>query len=765
MKKLLLLLAAVGLIFTACEAGGGFDEDYGSLPTGTIATIEEQSANINATISTLETTKSAVSSTIESLNEQQPVTRGNDNGNNGVKDMIAALEERLAALEAMIANLKEYADGDLSEMQNWAEATFATMEQYNALASEIATLKALIEGIDSVSTNALDKALAASEESMKQWVNEYLAGYYTIAEVDAQIEILKATLTEQFNGEIEKIVATLLTLKEDIQQGYEKAIADAIQNQGVINEQIAKDIAAINKRIDEELATVNSRLDDIEKRLDKIEETLENLINQIQSLEYIDSNGDEATPVVTSAEGAVVELDFRISPKSAAADLLKHWDSVAKVEAYYLNDINSIVNLPIVSFEGSESTGLVTVKASGENLSAEFYTDLQSASLYLAISDGNNDRESQSIAIKPQRWMRDDIDLVPNNNEIYYTTADCNAVTLTSTEGFGANLQTNLYNREKGVFVLGFDGEITAVGSNAFKTSLNNSNTTLIQMNLVMLPNSIEVIGYNAFRGTNGITHFRLSDNLVSIGQNAFNNCHGLIEITIPESVKEIGRDAFSYCYKLERFDGKFASEDNCCLVVDGVLHKTVAKFPQNTYTLPEEVKLLGDGCIYIRQSGFSLHIPESVEGVDKDVTTITESSGLIKALSGKFVVNDRYMVIDGILCGVAGYKLKTCEIPENVTTISQELFYNCDELEEVWIPKTMNKIAYRAFHDCNKLKRVYCRAIEPPQTNMTNGAVNIFEGADALMSIFVPSESLTKYQESKYWVDFASMLVGTDFK
>ena len=174
MKKLLLLLATVGMVFTACEAGGGLDEGgNGDLPLNKIATIEEQGANITATIATLETTKSAVNATITSLKaSEEPATRGNDNGNNGVKTMIAALEERVEALEQMIANLTGYTQGDLTEMQDWATATFTTMEQYSALASELATLKAAIAEIEGVSTTELSEALAASEESMKQWVNE-----------------------------------------------------------------------------------------------------------------------------------------------------------------------------------------------------------------------------------------------------------------------------------------------------------------------------------------------------------------------------------------------------------------------------------------------------------------------------------------------------------------------------------------------------------------------------------------------------------------
>ena len=598
MKKLFLLLATTSLIFTSCETGGGLNEGENvDLPSEKIATIAEQSANINATIATLETTKSAMNATIASLNEQQPVTRGNDNDNNGVKDMIAALEERLAALEQMIANLKEYADGDLSEMQDWVEATFATMEQYNALASELATLKALLEGFEGVSTTELSDALAASEQSMKQWVNEQLSGYATIAEVEAQIAALKERLTAELNEEIEKVVATLTALMNDTKQEYEKAITEAIQNQGVINDKIAEDIANINKRIDEELATINKRLDDIEKRLDEIEEALANLIKQIQSLEYIDTNGDEPTPIVTSAEGAIVNLNFRISPKSAVADLLKHWESVVKVNAYYLNDISTIVDLAIVSFEGSESTGLVTIKASGENLSAEFYNDLQSASLYLAISDGNNDIESQSIAIKPQCWYNDSINVAPANNEIYYITNDNKTIALGD-----PNIVSNLYDWQKGFFVVKYRNDVTtiaqklfyncssltqvslpscvySIGNNAFEgcnnlTNVNISdlsawceinfesnpldsnaklylNGELVEGDLV-IPNGTTSIGAGAFCYCNKLTSVTIPDSVTSIGQSAFYNCTSLTSVTIPDSVTSIGASAFYRCSNLK---------------------------------------------------------------------------------------------------------------------------------------------------------------------------------------------------------------------
>ena len=223
MKKFFLFLSAIGMIVASCQSdnpdadGNGNNGELPTPPqtevTTKIASIEEQSTNITATIATLEKTKVAINTTIASLKEQQPTVRGNDNDNNGVKDMISDLEERVETLELMIENLKGYTQGYLAASRDWMEATFATMEQYNELASELATLKATIDNLDMVSTTELAEALTASEESMKQWVNEQLAGYYTIAEVDAQIVALKEALAdgdEAMRAEVDALVVSVL---------------------------------------------------------------------------------------------------------------------------------------------------------------------------------------------------------------------------------------------------------------------------------------------------------------------------------------------------------------------------------------------------------------------------------------------------------------------------------------------------------------------------------------------------------------------------
>ena len=689
MKKLLLLLAAVGMIFTACETGG-VDEGGNGTPTQSnkIATIEEQSANITATIATLQTTKSAVEATIASLKaSEESATRGNDNDNNGVKTMIAALEERVEALEQMIANLTGYTQGDLTEMQDWATATFATMEQYNALAAELATLKALIEGFEGVSTTELSEALAASEESMKQWVNEQLSGYATIAEVEAQIAALTASLTEELKSEVEKVVATLTALMSNTKQEYEKAIAEAIQNQGIINEQIAKDIADINKRIDEELATINKRLDDIEKRLDEIEETIKDLVNRIQSVSYIKKYGDEATPVVTSAEGATVTLEFEVLPKETIEPLALYWKNYTKVKALY-SETTDFVDMPITSFLADTEKGIITVVASGENLSQEFYAGQISASLRLEIHDGNNDRCSEYIPITPQRWLAEGIDLIPANNEIYYVTTDGNTLEPNAESDFGAKLVSNTYDYNNGCFVLKFDNDISQIGDHAFSeyTSLRN----------VAIPDSVTSIGNYAFYRCTSLTGITIPDSVTSIGNYAFYYCSSLTSVTIPDSVTSIGEHAFRYCTSL------------------------------TSITIPDSVTSIGEHTFQYCTSLTSITIPDSVTSIESyafsyctSLTSVTIPDSVtsigycaFNLCQGELIINSKIVETDYTVDTAPNkdthwlYNSKFTKITleEGVTRIGNYAFYNCTSLTSVTIPDSVTSIGNYAFYRCTSL-------------------------------------------------------------
>ena len=78
---------------------------------------------------------------------------------------------------------------------------------------------------------------------------------------------------------------------------------------------------------------------------------------------------------------------------------------------------------------------------------------------------------------------------------------------------------------------------ITAIG-NAF------SNNETIKS--VEIPDTVEVIGKNAFLACNSLETVKMSSNVKIIDEYAFGMCSNLINITLPEGVESIGEGAFT---------------------------------------------------------------------------------------------------------------------------------------------------------------------------------------------------------------------------
>ena len=248
----------------------------------------------------------------------------------------------------------------------------------------------------------------------------------------------------------------------------------------------------------------------------------------------------------------------------------------------------------------------------------------------------------------------------PSTNEIWYTSTDGNIVTPYRTNVFGANIVSNSYENGKGIIT--FDGDVTMIGNDAF---------------------------YNCDKLT-GIT---LPEGVISIGKNAFNNCDGLTEFTIPNSVTEIGERAFVYCRSLTAFYGKFASADNRCLIIDGVLRFFAPK-GLTEYTIPDSVISIGNYAF-------------------RDCDSLTSIT-----------------------------------IPDSVTSIGYWAFRDCDSLESVTIPDSVTSIGYDAFYGCSSLKKVYCYATIPPSLG-TDAFISNASGR----RIYVYEECVELYKSA--WISY----------
>ena len=436
-KYLVILLAGLSLFFASCASKGDIDDlqsQIDGLKSGQIASIESQISSINTSISALQETDREIKGYITTLQNTASELQKSINTANGkiddlqkaltlVNSAIETLQAKDSALEKRIDDLKEYVDTQLKNAKDWVSATFATLEQYNGIVSEIGGLRGSISSINTAMEqmesrldgkitsmkgeieSAYTKAMGTLETSLKNWVNDQLKGYWTIAETEAKLAALKGSLEkedESFREDIDKLSTSLDSAKTELTEGYKAAIKKAIdENKGVIDGEISEAVSGLNTRIDSEVSTINKRIGDLEQRVSRIEQYL---LSRIQSLSYIPRYDDGASTMwlKKKSDGSVQAmdtLDFRVSPADCADALVEVWESAVSAEAVNVltRGTQETISLPILSVTGGN--GKVSVVLDGSSLGKAFFNGKQKMKAVVVISDGNNELTSDYISM------------------------------------------------------------------------------------------------------------------------------------------------------------------------------------------------------------------------------------------------------------------------------------------------------------------------------------------------------------------------------
>lgn len=259
-------------------------------------------------------------------------------------------------------------------------------------------------------------------------------------------------------------------------------------------------------------------------------------------------------------------------------------------------------------------------------------------------------------------------------------------------------------------------------------------------------------IAFAAFSECHALENFVFPESTASIGPYAFNNCINLGSITVPKCVQHIGLSAFYSCASLSLvhlqlskvLDNNkwFARCRNLSKIVIGAHYQPQYLSNQSwnenrdllVFKLSTPNNLIYDSGILSWDSVEGADYYEIViEGVitesKRPFVLIPESAAYNKTcyvsahsnddsilpsdLSCEFTIRSSCKLFDieatkdGMLLKGYNGNNSVVEIPEKVTVIGENVFYNHEEILEVRLPSGLRSIKDKAFYHCLNLEKI----------------------------------------------------------
>ena len=225
----------------------------------------------------------------------------------------------------------------------------------------------------------------------------------------------------------------------------------------------------------------------------------------------------------------------------------------------------------------------------------------------------------------------------------------------------------------------------------------------------VQLPESLIIIGSDAFAGCTSLREVRFPTHCTELGQ--FSGCEALEHVTLPPALEVIPIDCFDYCTSLKEIELPPTVRElgEYCFSHTGI---TELHIPDGVETLPNGMCM---NCKNLQKVTFSdsvRTIPSqcfagcsSLENVSdsKSLETIEWEAFLGCSKLQSIRIPEMTEIPMGMLSGCSS--LREIEIPETVQTIRMSAFYGCESLEEIVLPSGLKTIERGAFSTCTGLK------------------------------------------------------------
>ena len=303
------------------------------------------------------------------------------------------------------------------------------------------------------------------------------------------------------------------------------------------------------------------------------------------------------------------------------------------------------------------------------------------------------------------------------------------------------------------------------------------------QVTHFVLGEEITTIHDAAFQNYSQIVSVTMSDSVTSVGDLAFQGCTNLIEINMPAKITNIGNNAFAYCRKLPTIeipinvinigDNAFQTCESLHTVTWNAKHCTdfteyntpfqystinsivfgdkVEHIPAylchamnqiTSISLPSTIISIGEGAFMGCNKLPSITIPYSVTNIGTNAFFQCDQLTKIDVDAA----NVNYCSVGGILFDKGQTRLiqypaqksGTYVVPNSVTKIENNAFYNSIGITAVTIPNSVAELGDYTFYGCTALKSV---TLSNQLTALGN---SVFANCSALLSVSVPNNVLS---------------------
>ena len=262
-----------------------------------------------------------------------------------INNTISYLQKKDAELEKKITDLRIYIDKDLKETKDWANATFMTLDQYDAIVDqlggiegEIAGLKTSMTNLETRLTEKYSKDLKTASDGVKSRLGEEVDGLndridkvvsdITKAYIDA-IATFREEMEKWWNESLKKAIddseASMKSWVNSTLDGY-WTIARTKDSLKALNDDIENQLEAQKKLLNDLISENAGDITALEDRLKKVNDDLKALADRF--------------PVFTSDLNKAKE-DLTIAYKKAIEDAITDFKGVfeatikARVDAAY----------------------------------------------------------------------------------------------------------------------------------------------------------------------------------------------------------------------------------------------------------------------------------------------------------------------------------------------------------------------------------------------------------------------------------------------